>query len=365
MHVMRTIRALACVAGGLCVVALGGCPSLDGFSAHYDAGGAPADASDDQSSSDGGADGGDAASGTSFLPLAEAAKFCTKALDCYSLGLSAQTSLAIPVDVNNYSACMNWIAGPLPPDRPGIPKASAALKCAADAMSCNAAGACMWIEFVGPGDPRCVGYTGGNFGECTPTKAATLFCDFNFIAHCDNPAQYAGSSCLGGAFGPDGGITEYFCAVSSGACSGGGSNPACDGSFFTHCNGGLQVGFDCEVQGMSCSLSGCATTGGHKGCGMPAVSCAGDNVETCDGLEASDISCGPLGGKCDGSAVAKGGVPLCASTADKCSPYDKSANVCTGDTISLCIGGQPTTFDCTSVGMHCAVAGGGLSARCE
>ncbi len=322
--------------------ALSGCPSLDGFAG------------------DGGADSG--FNQTGFISLDAAVKFCSKALTCVNLPKSTITSLHVPVDGSNFAACVSWVAGTIPQDRPGIAVTAKALECAANADSCATASACMWFEYVSANDPRCVGYTGGMNGQCSPTKTATLDCSLGFIAHCDNPFNYTGSSCLQSSMG------VYFCAVSSGLCAstdaGVGPSP-CQGTFYTYCQGGLLVGFDCNVQGMDCSSPGCTTNGVYKSCTGTAVVTCGDSskrVEVCDGLVQSEVNCDTLGGSCDVSGT---NVPRCITPSDTCSPYDTDENVCTGDVISLCVGGQKLQYDCSSVGLHCKSAAGALSGHCE
>ncbi len=320
---------------------LSGCPSLDGFVG------------------DGGADGGFNQSG--FIPLDEAVKFCSKALTCVNLGKSTLTSLHVPVDANNFAGCVSWLAGTIPQDRPGIALSAKALMCAADASSCSTASACMWFEYISPSDPRCVGYSGGANGQCSPTKTATYLCPYGFIAHCDNPFNYTGSSCLQSSSG------QFFCAVSSGLCSNPDSGTAptpCSGSFFTYCQGGLLVGFDCNVQGMDCASAGCSTNGTYTPCtGAAVVTCgANKRVEVCDGLLQSEINCDTMGGTC---AVSGTNLPRCTTPADTCSPYDSDENLCSGDVISLCVGGQKLTYDCTKVGLHCKDGSGSLSGHCE
>ena len=336
----------------LLAVTLCGCPSLDGF-----AGDGGSDVTT-ETAADGGSGGG-------YLSTADAVRFCSRALTCPNLQKSTQISLDIPVDGANFAACVSWLTSALPPSRVGVTQARTALECASQASSCSNASGCMWFEFVSPSDPRCVGYAGGNFGACSPNLASTYLCDFGFIAHCDNPFNYTGSSCLKGSGG------YYFCAVSSGLCAtadGGAPPPSCSGSFFEYCNEGFLVGYDCEVQGETCGLDpgskqyACLSGGHFKSCPTAGqVACSGDLVQSCDGLTLSEFDCAALGGTCDGS----GAVPRCALPTDTCSPYDGTSNVCTADVVSLCVNGQPASFDCTSVGMHCVAGSGKITAHCE
>ncbi len=214
----------------------------------------------------------------------------------------------------------------------------------------------MWFEFIDPSDPRCFGITGS---ACSADEKSFYECAGGvmgeFVAHCDNPFNYTGSSCLTSS--------ATFCAVSSGLCSGdAAAPPACNGSFHTYCSSGLLVGYDCNAEGMTCGAAGCLSNGEVRPCStVGAVTCSSDTVDVCNGQAISQFDCAASGGTCD----ATGHVPRCALPTDTCSPYDAAENVCNGDSISLCIGGEPLSFDCTSIGLHCTGATGNLSALCE
>jgi hypothetical protein len=350
---MRSGRAgLWLVAVAPLVVLIAGCPSLDGFVGDGGTDVTTTDATDAASPSGG------------FVALSDAIAYCSKALTCANLAKSTVISLDLPIDGTNFAACVSWLTSTLPSDRVGVTKAQKALQCAAQATSCSAASACRWFEMIDPGDPRCVGYTGGSFGQCSPNLTSTLECNYDFIAHCDDPFNYSGSSCLKGNTG------YYFCAVSSGLCSGdAGASATCSGSYNTYCQDGFLVGYDCEVQGMTCGKDpitqqyGCLSNGKSKTCNAAGtMTCAGTTVDVCDGITTSEINCGTLGATC---STAGNNVPRCVLPNETCSPYDASSNVCTGDVISLCIDGQPNSFDCSSAGMHCVAASGKVGAHCE
>ena len=54
----------------------------------------------------------------------------------------------------------------------------------------------------------------------------------------------------------------------------------------------------------------------------------------------------------------KSGVARCVGMSDACTPFDTDGkvNACTGSAISLCIGGQRTSFDCAQIGLSCLPA---------
>lgn len=346
---MRRPRAIPSVAAAApLALLLSGCPSLDGFVT--DAG--AADVSD---AGDGGGP------GAGFLPVDDAVRFCSKALTCPNLDRSTIVSLHVPVDPKKFAACVAWLANELPSDQLGLTQRRQALECSATAATCSGANACMWFEFVSPTDPRCIGYTGGMSGECAAGGTTTLYCDSSFgaefIEHCNNTVNFSGSSCLTGNQGLD------FCAVGNVSCQ-----SACSGSFYTQCDQGLLTGIDCNALGLSCGkdpsqqIFECLSNGAYKACTAAAsVACAADHVSVCDGVYESEFDCDVLGGTCDQS----GSLPRCALPAEACSPYDSDENVCTGDSISLCVNGQPLAFDCTTLGMHCVNGSAGVSAHCE
>lgn len=343
MRVARAVSAVALL--GALEAAVSGCPSLDGFVSD---GGAP------EADADAGPSGG-------FLSLEDAVRFCSKTIVCPNLAKSTLISLHVPVDDQNFASCVSWLAGTVPTDQVGMTQRRQALACATQAATCSVASACMWFEFVSATDPRCVGYTGGTSGECAANGATTLYCSAafgaEFVEHCDNAINYSGSTCLLGNQG------LYFCAVANVSCAAG-----CSGTFYTQCDQGLLTGIDCNVLGLTCgkdpqsNVDQCLSNGAYKACGAAGtVACAGDHVTVCDGIYESEYDCDALGGTCDATGV----VARCALPGDACTPFDSDVGVCSGDSISLCVGGRPQSFDCTTLGMHCVAASGKISAHCE
>jgi len=111
----------------------------------------------------------------------------------------------------------------------------------------------------------------------------------------------------------------------------------------------LHFSINCSTVGGLCGFD----DAGYSNCGphCPAINtaCTGTVVSVCDGQELNGYDCGRLGGTCDnmGNAI------HCSLPTDTCSPADGDVNVCSGTSITLCVGGQKTSFDCASIQKMC------------
>ena len=356
-----TVAAVGLAATGV-LLASTGCPSLAGFGG----GEAGVDAGDDGGDAAFEADAPDAGpTPDGYLSLADAARFCSQVLGCANLAASTQHSIGIPIDSKNYSACVSWLAGQLPPGRIGLPQARSMLRCAVNAGTCAAANACMWWEVIDPADLRCAGVDSGATNACSPSLDAIYYCSSMppYVWHCTSEVYYPGSTCLF----DDGGIASYACEVANGC----GSVPAsgeCMGNVAAICTSGNRLqAYDCSVIGLPCGYDksipayDCLSNGKEVFCPDQTVppKCAGTVVSLCAGSFQGGIDCGPLGGTCEAT-----GTPRCALPSDTCSPNDATINACTGEVISLCVSGQPAMLDCTTLGLHCVPANGGQTAHC-
>src|SRR5207302_594903 len=93
----------------------------------------------------------------------------------------------LPTDTGNYSACMTWLAGPIPDNHPGIDTQRDVLTCIARAGTCQTASACLAYDFLAPKDPRCAD-AGAGLQKCLSAEEALYCGDPNFpprILHCD------------------------------------------------------------------------------------------------------------------------------------------------------------------------------------
>jgi hypothetical protein len=97
----------------------------------------------------------------------------------------------------------------------------------------------------------------------------------------------------------------------------------------------------------------CDVTDGGVQCGEActtiAITCSGNTAQSCDGVEESPFDCAALGGTCS----SKDNAIYCARPGDTCTPLDSDVNVCTGTTLSLCVGGTKSSFDCATISKQC------------
>jgi len=340
-------RLLAIGGAGLAVIAIvASCTIFDGLDA-----GAP--------------DAGDA--GTSdvallpgeqpgYLSLADGVAFCSNVFACPNLQLTTEFSIDVPVDSNRFSSCVDWVSGPLPQDRNGHDVTAAVLQCAAEAKSCNEAGGCFWEEIIDPGDPRCAGRDAGPLGTCGDDAGSVYFCGpAPTILHCENNYFQPGTTCI-----YDDGGAPWCNTVPCGAT-------ACIGDRLTYCAiDGVQVNLNCAMGGFTCGYDSkenyddCLTNGARKKCSALSISCTGTTAEICDGVFASDYDCATYGGSCD-----QANFPRCKRPNEACTPYDGDVDVCMGSSITLCVNGAKTNFDCSSIGKTCVAASGGQSGHCQ
>jgi len=307
------------------------------------------------------------ASPPAYLPVADAARLCSLIFRCQDLPTSITSSSGVPVDPGNFSDCMTWLAGPIPPSRVGFSLQKALLECMAKATTCAGAAACGSFEQLAANDPRCAD-AGADAGldRCVDNGATVLVCSGNFALHCSTPYFGPGSTCrldLNGL---------YWCA-SGDNCN---VQTSCLGSVLDYCGvdtinnmpapTGLRFGINCGVVGNTCGLdpdSGaddCLTDGQYRACSGIDRRCTGDVVEVCNGSSISLFKCADLGAKC----VDAQGTPRCARSDDACTPFDANVNVCNGSMFHLCVGGKVVDFDCASIGKSCKPPAGSVPAQC-
>lgn len=339
--------AAATIAGGACTI-------FNGLSV-------PADASvpetgdavaSDGTSPEGGAPG--------FLSIDDGVKFCANAFKCPFLPSSVYNSLAVPVDALHFSGCVNWVSGPIPPDRIGLASQAKWLQCAGNAKTCAEAGACNWWEIVDSKDPRCAPYPDAGFnGACAEDGGAAYYCQDGIISHCTHPGYAPGSTCMVAQ------NQERKCGVAKN-CN---MADSCMSTYEMFCGtGNVYRGIDCQISGYTCGIDPmggliqCLTNGQYKTCNNIAVTCDqnGAVVSVCDGAQISEYKCTSLQGTCDNT----GGMPRCKLPAESCSPYDSKQDQCTGTAISMCIGGTQTSYDCAKIGLTCKPGMGAVSAHC-
>jgi hypothetical protein len=305
----------------------------------------------------------------SYLPIESAVKVCSMAVSCPQLAKSVQASLSIPLDTLNFSTCVDWLAGPLPPDRIGISVQGTELACVAAARTCPEAKTCLSQEFLDPTDSRCAKIpldagrdAGTGAYEYCDDAGAVVRCSPQYIhdvLHCTSGRYAPSSRCMAGTDG------THWCARGSGC-----PQTTCSSNLIEFCGGiGLNQGQNCAIEGQTCGedvtndsgVPACITGDRVKTCSAMGTECVGSAVSVCDGFTRTEYNCAALNGSCTKAS----GTARCKRNNDVCAPEDPAVNHCSGTQISLCIGGQPTTFDCASVGLRCVPGGTSTSGLCQ
>jgi hypothetical protein len=330
----------------------------------------PADASAD---ANGPADAGDAGTGVSFLSVDQAAKLCAQLFACPRLAEAIELSTAIPLNTPasplSFSSCMDWVAGPVDPARPGLALQQQILGAVAAASSCSAALSALPVRPSDAGacvDTTCA--TPGAIAICPPFQGA-------FALSCNTPYFGASGDCVA----LDGGFID---CVSLGACSAAGSSCA-DTSTLEVCYATQPSSLttvDCALTGRQCASG----AGNLAACVAPNKlsppcllheakdACESDSVVHClagfpktEIAAQTEIGCGAVGRTCTTANAM--GVARCAhASGDACTPFDADQSQCQGGgtTIRVCIGGAKQDYDCAAAGLKC-VAGDALhTAHC-
>jgi hypothetical protein len=314
----------------------------------FETGGDAVDAAEDVVVAD--ASGSDriSAGGPRFVTKEQAAIVCTRARTCPELATSILISNSVPIDTANYSACIDWLAGPLPANRVGVDRQAAVVACVASANGCAAALACLSTNAIGPSDPLCADASGAAY--CTDDGGTAVVCNGvpgAVAVHCTSTSFGPGDRCV--ALPGNGAICGH--ALADGGCP-----SACNQGVLTSCDvPGIASTYDCASQGYECvaqtGASTCATGSDVVPCSAFDVSCFHGSVGVCDGSELSVFDCSAAFGTC---VPTDGGTPRCTRPGETCTSDDPTMNQCVGTTISLCVGGEATTLDCAALGMACA-----------
>jgi len=147
--------------------------------------------------------------------------------------------------------------------------------------------------------------------------------------------------------------------------------PRCTSGVYVRCDPAtnLRVAQDCNTVGLTCPEGAegadaqCATEDGVFPCdeaGRAICAPDGTRVRVCDGALASEFDCAAMDAHCNDEKA--GG--RCVGFNDSCTPDATGIDVCQGNIISLCIGGEKVTFDCAAVGLSCIPASGQESGHC-
>lgn len=347
---MTRRRCVVVVASAL--VAGAACTTFDGLVAAGPDASTAADAAQPDAQTDG------PSPPPGYLGAAEAARVCSTIFRCSLLASSIVSSISVPIDPTNFASCMDWLSGPLPSDRVGVAIQAGMFHCVAKAATCQAAGECLPIEDVAPGDPRCADAGADAAERCADDGGTVLRCAGQYALHCGSAYYAPGSRCLQGV------DKSHWCGLNTNCVTA----TQCVGSLLDYCGSpsNLHEGINCAAAGLTCGIDkeagapDCLTSTTVEQCPAVGTDCAAEAVTVCDGYQLSKFDCGALGGTCS----KKGGPPHCVRTSDTCSPYDGTMNTCTGTKISLCVGGAPASFDCASIGQACKPGAGALSGHC-
>jgi hypothetical protein len=286
-----------------------------------------------------------------YLSVLDAAKLCGRVLECPQLAASITISTGVPMDTSNFSACMTWVAGPIPTNRVGLSLQRDVLACVAKAMTCKEAGACLSEEGLASDDARCppidpdAGAADAGAAMCTD-QDTVLRCLVPDILHC-GVSYFESSHCLTGTDG------SVWCSSGTG-CN---ENATCVGNVLKYCGAGtgLEFSVNCTAVGATCGVdpkagsANCLTEGTLQNCTGTGSICQGKKVKVCDNDVLSVFDCARL----DADCTKDFSTALCAHAKDECTPYDTGIGDCAGTVLNLCIGGAKSTFDCAKIARGC------------
>lgn len=354
-------RVLVVLAG----LGLGACTTFD-FAAP--SGVAPDDATATDATTD--VDSGADANPTTLLDPTTAAKLCALTFQCPGLAQAIEASVVYPVATPptplNFSGCMDWLNGPIDPNRVGLATQRQILESIAGVSGCSAAYAASPVHPVAPFDAggTCTTLT----ATCSGPDLETCFTGGTFTAACGAPLFDQPGSCVVPA------LSDVAICVTKQACSPGLSCSGSGDPTLVDCykDGLSYTAYDCTISGRTCLNAGAAdcVVPGKLAAPCPDRGaddgCDGTSVKHCVGglLAETELDCAAVGRVCS----TQSGVARCTSSTDQCTPFDSNGdvNACGdgGSTISLCIGGRKTSFDCSSIGLSCIPASDTQTGHC-
>lgn len=304
---------------------------------------------------------------TQLLSVPQAALFCAQLFHCPQLDEATELSMALPVATPlGYSACMDWVAGPIDPARPGLSSQQSLLQAVAEAGTCTTAYDALPVR--PSAEATCV--------NACPDAGVLQTCAHDagvFVLPCAPP--YFGQD--GTCYADDAGLAQCLSGGTAGACTTGSS--CTSASTLASClsaKAGAYSSYDCLLSGRTCMtlgthLADCVAPG-HNTAPCPVQTdsvrdaCDGTSVLHCAGTLSAqtEIACGAVDRTCSQSNPA--GVARCVGAADQCTPFDLDVDQCSdgGSAIRLCIGGVKQSFDCASEKMQCVPASSTQTAHC-
>jgi hypothetical protein len=303
----------------------------------------------------------DAGAFTTLLSVQQGALFCAQLFRCPRLDEAVELSIALPVATPasplGFSACMDWVAGPIDPARVGLGTQQAMLKAVAAASSCDLAYAALPVRPFDAGVCMEACPDSNDLESCAKDDAGafTLPCTAPYFGQTGNCYTDAGAAAC----------------LTVGTCTAGTS--CTDPNTLVDCVSvklDAFTAYDCTLSGRQCTsqglhLAGCLVPGHNTTpCPLQDVrdQCDGTSVLHCAGglMAQTELDCAPIGRTCSSASSSA----RCVGLADTCTPFDSTMNVCSGSTISLCIGGVPQSFDCQSQQMQCLPGSATQSAHC-
>jgi hypothetical protein len=352
----RLLPVLMAATAALALAVLARCQSFNFDYPGYDA---TTDAATDAGAPDAPECSAPEGGGRGYLSLTDAVKVCTLVFQCPLLAdaITYSTALPIAIDESNFSACTNWLAGSVSLNHAGYAHQQALLQAVAAASSCELAYDVLPTRPSDAGEIPCP----ASNTTCSDGGNAILFCTANsgyqtFEIPCQAPVFPDGSSCV-----PYAGANA-LCELLDASCSPPGN---CMNGQEEVCPFGRDpVRVDCTYHGEVCGPDGkCAAPGGDRPCaaGEQGVSCTPDlkAIRFCRLFLHTTFDCSQSGRAC----TSVGPSAYCGAC-DTCTPFDEKLNRCTGSTISLCVDGTPTPFDCASIQKNCIVGTSALGGHC-
>ena len=316
----------------------------------------------------------DAALPPGFLDLPHAGALCSLLFQCPGLAEAIEGSLVVPVDtpssVLDFSGCMDWLAGPVDPGRPGLASQKKILASLAAATTCDQAYASAPVHPVEGGTCTASACSGSTLEECAGGML--------FTTPCGPPVFGATGTCVDLA-----GTVDCVTVLGLGVtCSPGVSCSDAGELVDCYVGGKSFTSYDCSLSGRTCAsaVSGVAACAAPDSLAAPCPGkspddfCSGSNdagvpvdVEHCvtNSIQ-TQFACAPLGETCSAAS----GVARCVRPGAACGALDPREDLCVDGGVSVCVGGVPSVFDCASLagpdGGHltCIPAAGTQSGHC-
>jgi hypothetical protein len=306
---------------------------------------------------------GDDAGSNTFLATDDAAKLCALLFECPGLAEAIELSLVVPLatpSVPNFSACMDWLDAPVDPKRVGLVDQQLILAEIASQTTCAGAASMTPVRPVALEGGACATACSGDVATtCSAARAFSFTCGLPLFK--DN-----GACTLAGADAVC--ITPTACAPTGLSCR--------DTSTLQDCYPGdkSHTAYDCSLSGRRCASGAPGTAACVIGGSLapPCTNahalfdgCNGNSVRHCAGdlLAQTEFDCSAVDREC---STASGGAARCRGANDVCTPFDDSGgiNTCSVSTITMCVGGVKTRYDCSRIGLSCLGATPAGSAHC-